>query len=549
GQPLQGVLCLKADADDTIWMGTHDAGLMRWRRDKIDRIGVDNGLPDQELRGIIEDNLGYFWISSSRGIIRASRNQLHAVADGAVSRLDCQILDHNDGLPSAECSTGQPTCARDAAGRIWFATQKGVAGIDPASFRLNSRPPPVHVEQLTYRVPATRPRQTERRLSGTSDHGELRLTAPFPQPLRLPPGSYGLELEYAALSFSAPEKARFQFMLEGHSSDWEDVQNRGIVRFYQLQPGDYIFRVRAANNDGVWNETGASLAFTVLPFFWQTGWFRLGAGLLLVALGGALVWSRVHRRIALALERERLAHEMQELREELAHSSRVSTMGHLASALAHELSQPLGAILSNAEAAELLIEQDPPDLAEIRTVLTDIRRDDERARGVIDRIRTMLKRRKVEHTQLNLGELLHEVAALVSADALRREVQLTIAVLPDLPPVRGDRVQLQQVLLNLLLNAMDAMSEQPPETRRLLVQARSIENQKVEVSVRDSGPGITVQELPSVFEPFFSTKPHGMGLGLPISRNIIEAHSGRLWAENNLGGGASFYFTLPVANG
>ena len=108
-------------------------------------------------------------------------------------------------------------------------------------------------------MPATNPRQTERRLSGASDHSELRLTAPFPKPLRLPPGSYGLELEYAALSYSAPEKTRFQFMLEGQSPDWEDVKNRGIARFYQLQPGDYIFRIRAANNDGVWNEAGASL--------------------------------------------------------------------------------------------------------------------------------------------------------------------------------------------------------------------------------------------------------------------------------------------------
>ena len=379
--------------------------------------------------------------------------------------------------------------------------------------------------------------------------GEVRLTAPFPEPLRLPPGSYGLELEFAALSYSAPEKARFQFRLEGQSPDWEDVKNRRIVRFYQVPPGDYTFRVRAANNDGVWNETDASLAFTVLPFYWQTWWFRLGTGLVLVALGGALVWSRSHKRIALALERERLSHEMQELREQLTHSSRVSTVGQLTSALAHELNQPLGAILSNAEAGEVLLEQNPPDLSEIRAILTDIRRDDERARGVIDRIRTMLKRRKVGHSLLHLSDVLREVTALIRADAQGREVQLTLEVSPDLPPVQGDRIQLQQVLLNLLLNGMDAMSEQPPETRRLLVRARSIEGQQVEVSVRDSGPGIPAQEVPRVFEPFFSTKPLGMGLGLAISRDIIEAHSGRLRAESDPGSGACFSFTLPVAKG
>lgn len=545
GRALQGVLCFKADVDGALWMGTRRASLIRWRNEKVDVIGVNHGLPEREVRGIIEDGQGHFWMPSNRGLIRASRKQLNTVADRAVSHLEFQLLDQSDGLPSIEFSPGQPNSARDAAGRLYFATQKGVVVIDPAGFRLNSHPPPVLVEELTYLVATGQPKGKGRHTSGFGER--VRLSAPFPEPLRLPPGSYGLDLHYAALSFSAPEKVRFEYKLEGGSRDWEDAGALRVATFHQLPPGEYVFRVRAANSDGVWNEAGTSLAFTVLPYFWQTRWFLSGTALLLIALGGALVWSWSHRRVVWALERERLAVEMQQLRDELAHSSRVSTMGQLASALAHELGQPLGAILRNTEAAELLIEREPPDLAEIRAILTDIRLDDQRAAGVIQGMRALLKRRDVEWTSLSLADLVADVAALIRPDVLQRQVRLAIDIPAGIPPVYGDRIQLQQVLLNLLVNGMDAMSHQPPPTRRLAVQARQTEARMIEVAVRDSGPGIHEQSVDRVFEPFYSTKPQGMGLGLAVSKTIIEAHKGRIWAENRAEGGASFCFTVPLA--
>lgn len=545
-RPLEGVLCFKADADGAMWIGTRAAGLIRWRQGKMDRVGVQHGLPEREVRGCIEDGQGYFWMPSNRGIIRASRKQLHAVADGVVPQIEIQLLDQNDGLPSPECFMGQPTSARDTTGKLYFSTQKGVVTIDPTGFRPNLQAPPVQVERLTYHVRAPKPNVKGRRPPSTSGEGEIRLTGPFLEPLLLPPGAYGVELEFAALSFRAPEKIQFRYQLEGNNLDWKEAGSDRLVRFHQLAPGEYVFRVQAANNDGVWNRTGASVAFSVLPFFWQTWWFRLGTGLLLAGLGSALVWSRFRKRIARAEERERLAHETQELREVLAHSSRVSTMGQLASSLAHELSQPLGAILRNAEAAEVLLKQDHPDVAEIREIVTDIRLDDQRAGGVIDRMRTLLKRRKVETTQLDVRMLLDEATVLVRADTLRRQIQMTVDVPLDLPPVQGDRVQLQQVLLNLLLNGMDAMGEQPLASRRLFVEARKTTDDMVELRVRDSGPGVPVQSLGRVFEPFFSTKVHGLGMGLAVSKTIIEAHKGKLWAENAPEGGACFCFTLPA---
>jgi PAS domain S-box-containing protein len=239
--------------------------------------------------------------------------------------------------------------------------------------------------------------------------------------------------------------------------------------------------------------------------------------------------------------------ETQLLRQEVAHVGRISMMGQLATALAHEINQPLGAILRNAEAAELFLQDASPDLDEIRAIVTDIRKDDQRAGAVIDRMRGLLKRHNLNSRPLDVGELIGDVRALVRADAAARQVKLDVNVPRDLPPVGGDRVHLQQVLLNLILNGMDALSGASLEDRRVTVTALLDGAQTVEIAVSDTGNGIPNDKLAHVFDPFFTTKPNGMGMGLPISRTIIEAHGGRFWAENNKSGGATFRFTLPIA--
>ena len=243
--------------------------------------------------------------------------------------------------------------------------------------------------------------------------------------------------------------------------------------------------------------------------------------------------------------RKQAESEAQRHRDELAHAGRVSVMGQLASALAHELNQPLGAILRNAEAAELFAQANPPDLQEVRAILTDIRKDDQRAGEVIDRMRALLKRREFQWSELDLNALVEEVASLVRPDAERRRVKLGLDLAPTALPVRGDRVQLQQVLLNLLLNAMDATSNNAPEDRQVTVCTRNFDGQ-AEVSLSDTGPGIAPENLEHLFEPFFTTKTNGMGLGLAISHNIIEAHRGHMGAENNPSGGATFRITLAT---
>ena len=248
-------------------------------------------------------------------------------------------------------------------------------------------------------------------------------------------------------------------------------------------------------------------------------------------------------------ERKRAELEVQQQRQELAHVARVSVMGELAASVAHELNQPLGAILSNAEAAELFLQQDPPALGELGAILADIRKDDERAGEVIRRMRSLLRKRELEREPLQFNLLVEDVFRLVSADAALRKTAIAAELSPYLPPIQGDRIHLQQVLLNLMMNALEAMAKQPPQKRRLTVRTRRASDAGVEVSVTDSGPGIEPANLPHLFEPFFTTKQSGIGMGLAIARKIVEAHQGRIWAENHPGGGAIFRFTLPSARG
>jgi len=238
--------------------------------------------------------------------------------------------------------------------------------------------------------------------------------------------------------------------------------------------------------------------------------------------------------------------EAQELRSDLAHVSRVSTMGQLSTALAHELNQPLGAILSNAEAAEMLLDADPPSLEQVREILADIRKDDERAGEVIRRMRALLRKREMGMVPLDMGDLVQDVLRLTSGDAALRKVSVRAEVDAGPLPTRGDRVHLQQVLLNLLVNGMEAVAGNPLGKRQVIMRAGRNGTGEIEVAVSDSGPGIPPDQLPRLFEPFFTTKPNGMGMGISIARTIIQAHHGRIWAENKPDGGATFRFTLPI---
>jgi len=234
-------------------------------------------------------------------------------------------------------------------------------------------------------------------------------------------------------------------------------------------------------------------------------------------------------------------------RDELAHLTRVSTMGELAASLAHELNQPLTAILSNAQAAQRFLAANPSDVKEVTEILRDIVEDDNRASEVIQRMRAMVKKEDLKFSDLDLAGLISDVVRLVHSDAVLQNVSVSLQLPAGLPRVRGDKVQLQQVMLNLLLNAFDAMKDCPPGERAVVVEAESESSETLKVSVGDHGIGLARDKIDKIFQPFYTTKREGLGMGLSISRSIIEAHGGRLWAENNPARGATFYFTVPAA--
>jgi PAS domain S-box-containing protein len=242
----------------------------------------------------------------------------------------------------------------------------------------------------------------------------------------------------------------------------------------------------------------------------------------------------------------RTRQENEELRRDLAHAGRVSVLGTLSSSLAHELGQPLGAIGLNAEVAEMMLRNPNPDMAELREILADIRRDDRRATEVIDRLRSLLKRRQLDLVPLSVSAMVEETAALLRSDALARGVSLEVETDAELPVIRGDKVHLSQVLINLVVNAMDAVADQAPPRRKVTLQSRTAEAGWVELIVTDNGHGIAPETLSKVFDPFFTTKENGMGMGLSVSRTIVQAHGGRISADNAPHGGAVFRVMLPV---
>ena len=235
---------------------------------------------------------------------------------------------------------------------------------------------------------------------------------------------------------------------------------------------------------------------------------------------------------------------------ELAHLSRVTMLGELSGALAHELNQPLAAIISNAQAALRFIAQDSAISNEVRDILEDIVAEGKRAGDVIHRIRLLLKREEKEHQPLDVNWVVQEVLKLVCNDLANRNITVNASLASALPAVIGDRVQLQQVLLNLIMNACDAMAHNGIITENRHIHIQTLRNgDGVQVSVRDQGRGIALDNMERIFEPFFTTKQQGMGLGLAICRTIINAHKGRLWATNNADCGSTFYFKLPSSPG
>jgi PAS domain S-box-containing protein len=348
--------------------------------------------------------------------------------------------------------------------------------------------------------------------------------------------------------------------------DWDVANDRVWItdegrKFFGFKPGEPIHfysnvenlggRIHPDDSEG----RAAAILHAVKTFGSYEAEFRI------VAPDGSVRWlasrgrprpsgdKTVPRILGVSMDitrQKQAAAEAQLQREELAHLSRVATLSALSGSLAHELSQPLSSILFNAQAGELSMAKDPPDLTELRAIFKDIVNADGRAGEIIDRLRTMLRRGQVALQPVNVNESLEELLHLTHSDLITRGVSVSKLITGDLPPAMTDRVQLQQVLLNLIVNACDAMQSNPPIDRNLTLTT-SIDQDQIRIGVLDCGVGLP-DDVEIMFQPFHTTKAGGLGLGLSICRTLVTSQGGRLWAERRAERGAAFFVTLPVAN-
>ena len=330
--------------------------------------------------------------------------------------------------------------------------------------------------------------------------------------------------------------------------DREDLAS-GRVRWTDLTPAEW----REHDERAV-----ADLKATGIFQPFEKEYFRKDGSRLPVLLGGALFEGGGNEGVAFVLDlteqkraQERLRaseRNLQQAQAELAHVNRVTTMGQLTASISHEVMQPIAAGITNARTGLRCLGSQPPDLEEVRRALGRIVNEGSRATDIIDRIRSLIKKAPPRKDDLKINEALLEIIALTHGEVVKHGVSVQTQLTEGLPLIQGDRVQLQQVIMNLIINAIEAMSGVGKGSKALLISTGQEGWGGVLVSVRDSGPGLAVEGLDRLFDAFYTTKPGGMGMGLSICRSIIEAHGGRIWALRNVGPGATFQFTLPVAS-
>ncbi len=653
GPPFYRVL--KRDAGGRVWVTTKSgvaellpraAGPPEFR---VLAVAPEGGI----VASIERADDGTLWLGTSRGLVRY---------DARNNRV--RLYDRAHGLAGDSFSWN--ASFRTPQNELLFGAAEGLTSFLPERIRDDTKAPPVVMTGLRLGAREVTP-------------GDPLLPRALPETIHVhvPAEERAVTLEFAALSFRAAERNRYRYRLEGFEREWNELRSgRREVTYTNLRPGSYLFRVVAANADGVWNEEGASLAIDVLPPWWNAWWFRslsvLGLAALLVsahwlrlraishrterleqevrerqlaqqtlaqserqmrliadalpvliayvaadrrclfanlaserwigrprdslagqpierilpadvlaaaqphiarALGGrtesyefAGISTKGEKRLIAATliphgngdgtvlgfftlaqditKRVRTEEAFRRQHDQLAHASRVLTLGELAAALAHELNQPLTAILGNAQAARRLHAQGPESAPEVAETLDDIARETSRAGEIIRRLRELVRRGEARRAPLDLNQAILGLEPLLRSAALEHDVDLSLELHPDLPTVLGDGVQVQQVVLNLARNGLDALRAVPREGRRLRIRTALCPESAV-VEVIDSGPPLEAELVAKLFAPFYTTKPDGLGMGLAITRSIVEAHGGRIVAERNPTGGLTLRVNIP----
>ena len=500
----------------------------RLRAGRVVRLSVEQGLPDNSISRILDDGRGRLWISTNRGLAVVRKSDLEAVADGRARALEPVVFGTERGV--AEANFGSPAGFADEGGRLWFGTIAGAVSVDAAAFPFNPTPPAVRIEEIRA-------------------DGQLHPLGPA---VSLAPLTARLRLGFNAFAPLYPERMRYRFRVEGMDADWVEAGAGHTVDWSPPGPGRHRFLVEARNEDGIWSSAPAAVVLDVRPAWWQTTAFRAAAALVLALAVAAVVRRRIrgierrHADRLRVLEEQRQAEErVASLRAQLEHVSRAALAGELATSLAHEVRQPIGAIVNNAEAVRRNLPQYLQRPAELEQVFGDIIADAVRASEVVQGLRGFLGSGGPEAAAVDVSALVREMLPLVRRELQDNRVAVELDLVEGLPPVEGLRVQLGQIVVNLVVNACEALAGVEGDRRVAISTAER--DGRVELVVSDNGPGLAAEVAGRLFEPFVTTKPEGLGVGLAICRSIAERHGGGLTADTPPGGGFRMTLTLPAA--
>ncbi len=486
---------LHPDNDGSLWIGTFGGGLNRLKNGRFSAIGTAQGLSDDIICWVEDDGLGYFWVSSHAGIMRLSKRELNQCADGQLQAVHCLAFGKGDGLPTLEFSGGlQPAGCKTADGRLWFASNKGVVVVDPKNVKLNALAPPVVIEALQVDGKA---------MAGLAGQAANR-------PLRIPPGRHRLEFVYTGLSYRAPEKVRFRYRLEGLDSEWTEADGKRSASFDYVPPGQYAFHVLACNDTGIWNDQGAVVAFGLLPYFWQTWWFRAFLAALALGMVGTGVWLDTRRRMRRKME----ALERQEAIE------------HERSRIARDIHDELGSHLTRitmlSEPARHEADVPPPGTKDVRQIY-DIARELTRT---MDEIVWAVNPH--HDTPEGLASYLEQFALqFLGAAGIRCRLDLPMQ-LPLWPLMAETRHNLFLALKEALHNAVKHSGA--TEVRiALTLDARALT-----LSVEDNGCGLDLAAANSI------------GNGLENMRRRLQQIGGRCEIVSAPGQGVKIDFIVPI---
>jgi signal transduction histidine kinase/ligand-binding sensor domain-containing protein len=497
GLPSEFIQCLHEDEQGAIWIGTFGGGLSRFKDGRLATIKVAQGLADNVICDIEDDGRGNFWMSSYNGILCVSQQALNQCADGAGGALHCATYGISDGLPTLECSGGlQPAGCRTSDGRIWFATSRGLVAVNPQAVKVNYLPPPVRIERLLVDDEAV----PELELSGG--------------PLKIPPGRHRLEIQYTGLCFSAPEKVQFKHRLDGLDTDWVEAGGKRAVDYRYIPPGEYTFHVLACNNDGVWNNDGATLSFAVLPYFWQTVWFRVLGFSAVMALTAAGVWQGTRRRMRRKLER--VEHQRSLERERTR--------------IAKDIHDDLGASLTRIN---LLSQSARRDMADEAQTVKNLEQICTTARKLTRAMDEIVWAVDPQHDTLDslasyLGKLIHEVFG-DSGIRCRLDFPMELPPWPVTAEVRHNLfLAFKEALHNVLKHA----------GATTVLISFTLEPAAFAVKITDDGCGFDAAEL--------AIQPRPRRNGLVNMRQRLEEIGGRCEITSERGRGTQVTFILPA---